>query len=90
MHIRILLLIKVTGPPRLCFEPITLMNLDFNADPNLVFHANGIRIQLIKIIRILLLIKVRGTATTGLYIGLQAPLSLQAFIVSVHGSVLSL
>ncbi len=28
-------------PPRLCFEPLMLMNFDFNADPDSVFHANG-------------------------------------------------
>ncbi len=33
-------IMSVNGPPRLHFEPLYLLNFDFNADPDPVFHSN--------------------------------------------------
>ncbi len=32
---------SVHDPPRLCFEPLKLLNFDFYADPDPVFHYNA-------------------------------------------------
>ncbi len=32
---------SVHNPPQLCFEPLKLLNLDFNADPDPAFHSNA-------------------------------------------------
>ncbi len=33
--------VSIHVPPRLCFEPIKLLNFYFHADPNLAFHSNA-------------------------------------------------
>jgi hypothetical protein len=40
-------IVSVYGPPRLCFEPLKLLNCDFDADPpDPIFAIMRIRIQL--------------------------------------------
>ncbi len=52
MRIRVLLLImSIHGPPLLCFEPLKLLNFDFD-DPDPLFTLMQIQIQLPKIMRI--------------------------------------
>jgi hypothetical protein len=40
-------IVSVHSPPRLCFEPLKLLNFDSNAYPDLAFHqVLGIRIRM--------------------------------------------
>jgi hypothetical protein len=41
IRIRILLLVKGIGPPRLCSEPLKLLNFYFNADLDPAFRCNA-------------------------------------------------
>jgi hypothetical protein len=38
--------VSVHSPPRLNFETLLLLNLDFNADPDPDFHSNTVRIRI--------------------------------------------
>ncbi len=45
-------ILSVYGPPRLFFEPLKLLNFDFNADPVPAFHSNSDQDPTFQIMRI--------------------------------------